>query len=109
MSTATSKSAYSVIVEEGHRDPRLGLSVRGGLLESHTGEKILLDDERGGKKGAEQRTSILRPPSRDEIAVEGRCLRVISGVHVERATEHACRLGDRLRDVKLGSDGPDVK
>ena len=98
------------IVEEGDRDPRLGLGVRGRLLEGHAGKKILLDDDCGGKKAAEQRIRIRSLPGRDEVAVERRRLRIVSSVDMECAPEHACRrLRDWLCDVELRSDGPDVE
>jgi len=75
------------IVEEVHRDPGLGLGVRRRLLKRHTGEKILLDDDRGGKEAADQRICIRSLSSRDEVGVDGRCLRVIAGVNMERALE----------------------
>src|SRR5207245_7403109 len=96
------------IVQEGYRDPGLGLSVGRRLLERHAGEKIVFNDKRGGKEAANQRIRIRRLPGRDEIGVEGQCLRVVPSVQMQRAIEHACRMRDRLRDVELRSDGSDV-
>src|SRR5260370_13900524 len=68
------------IVEEGHRDPGLGLSVRRRLLKRHTGEKILLDDDRGGKKTAQKRLCIITLPGVGEDAGGGACLQAACGV-----------------------------
>ena len=97
------------IFEECHRDPGLGLSVRGRLLKGHAGSNIFQDDDRGGKEAAEQRIRIRRLPGRDDVSVERRRLRVISGVDMERALEHASRLRDRPRNVELRGDRPDVE